>query len=462
MNKILVVDDQKIVCYSLQRLLQSEGYDVSTITSSKEALKIADKIKPSVIVMDVRMPGMDGIEVLKKIKETQPKIQVIMMTAFSTTEKAIQAIKLGAYEYLLKPFDNNALITCIKNAIKAKEMMEKVVFFKDSEDYSSAERIIGKSTGMLEIYKQIGRVAPADTTVLITGESGTGKELIARAIYNYSKRANKSFLTINCAAIPEQLLESELFGYERGAFTGADFKRIGKFEQYNGGTIFLDEIGDMSTQLQSKLLRVLQDGSFQRLGGTDTIKTDVRIIAATNKNLEEMVKKGTFREDLYYRLNVVRIDVPPLRERKEDIKEIVSYFIQRFNKKLGKDIKGITTGAIQRLEENSWPGNVRELENTIEKTMVFCNADYLSQECCEQLQPQTVKSCASVEGAIANLVEAVFKDGCVGMFQDIVNKVEKNMIRKAMELAKGNQVHAARLLGISRNTLRRKLGEDNP
>ncbi|GER94723.1 sigma-54-dependent Fis family transcriptional regulator [hot springs metagenome] len=461
MNKILVVDDQKTVCYSIQRLLQSEGYDVITTTSGIEAIKIVENISPELVIMDVRMPEIDGLEVLKKIKEKYPKVQVIMMTAFSTTEKAIQAIKSGAYDYLTKPFDNDELLARVRDAIKTKRLIEEVVTFDEVKDYTVGERIIGKSPAMLEIYKQIGRIAPTDTTVLIKGENGTGKELVARAIYHYSNRSSKPFLAINCAAIPEQLLESELFGYERGAFTGADFKRIGKFEQCSEGTIFLDEIGDMPIGLQAKLLRVLQDGKFQRLGGTETIETNVRIIAATNKDIEDMVKKGTFREDLYYRINVVTINVPPLRERKEDIKELIHYFIQKYNKKLGKTIKGITADALKRLEEHQWPGNVRELENAIQKAMVFCGSEYLSMECCEGLHMQNLLrgSCVSLEKAIENLVELAFKDGCHERFQDMMNMIEKSMVKRALELTRGNQVHAARLLGISRNTLRKKLGE---
>ncbi len=459
MNKILVVDDQKTVCYSIQRLLQSEGYDVLTASNGIDALSIINNTKPDLVIMDVRMPEMDGLEVLGKIKEFHPDVQVIMMTAFSTTEKAIRAMKLGAYDYLTKPFDNNELLIRVNGAIKARDLMKEVVTLDEIEDYEG-ERIVGKSPAMLNIYKQIGKVAPTDATVLIRGESGAGKELAARAIYHYSKRSAKPFLAINCAAIPEHLLESELFGYERGAFTGADFKRIGKFEQCDGGTVFLDEIGDMSLGLQAKILRILQDGAFERLGGSETIKTDVRIVAATNKHLEDMVKEGLFREDLYYRLNVVSINLPPLRERKEDIKELAAYFIKKFNRKLGKNIKGITQEALEGLEEYSWTGNVRELENTIQKAMVFCNSDYLSLECCENLDLQRIGSCASVEEAIKNLVDLAFKDGCHERFQDMVNTIEKGMVKRAMELTKGNQVQAARLLGISRNTLRKKLEED--
>jgi len=459
MNKILVVDDQKTVCYSIQRLLQSEGYDVLTASNGTDALSIINHKKPDLVIMDVRMPEMDGLEVLGKIKESHPDVQVIMMTAFSTTEKAIQAMKLGAYDYLTKPFDNNGLLIRVNGAIKARDLMKEVVTLDEIEDYEG-ERIVGKSPAMLNIYKQIGKVAPTDATVLIRGESGAGKELAARAIYHYSKRSAKPFLAINCAAIPEHLLESELFGYERGAFTGADFKKIGKFEQCSGGTVFLDEIGDMSLGLQAKILRILQDGAFERLGGSETIKTDVRIVAATNKPLEDMVKEGLFREDLYYRLNVVSISLPPLRERKEDIKELAAYFIKKFNRKLGKNIKGITQEALEGLKEHSWTGNVRELENTIQKAMVFCNSDYLSIECCENLNLQKIGSCASVEDAIENLVNLAFKDGCHERFQDMMSMIEKGMVKRAMELTKGNQVHAAKLLGISRNTLRKKLGEE--
>ncbi|HAK88594.1 MAG TPA: hypothetical protein DHV16_04645 [Nitrospiraceae bacterium] len=458
MNKILVVDDQKTVCYSIRRMLQSEGYDVLTSENGIDALAIINDKKPDLVIMDVRMPEMDGIEVLEKIKISHPKIQVIMMTAFSTTEKAIHAMKLGAYDYITKPFDNDELLIRVKEAIKARELIKEVVAFDGTEDYEG-EKIVGKSPAMLNVYKQIGKVSPTGATVLIRGESGSGKELAARAIYHYSSRATKPFLAINCAAIPEHLLESELFGYERGAFTGADFKRIGKFEQCDGGTIFLDEIGDMSLGLQAKLLRILQDGAFERLGGSETIKTDVRIVTATNKHLEDMIKEGLFREDLYYRLNVVSISLPPLRERKEDIKELAAYFIKKFNRKLDKNIKGITQEALERLENYSWPGNVRELENAIQKAMVFCSSDYLSPECCETLNLQGIGGCASVGNAIKNLVDLAFKDNCNERFQDIVCKLEKSMVQKALELTKRNQVQAAKLLGISRNTLRKKLEE---
>jgi nitrogen regulation protein NR(I) len=459
MTTILVVDDQKTICYSIQRFLISEGYDVLTATNGEEALKLVDSGTPGLVIMDVRMPEMDGLEVLGRIKGSHPDVQVIMMTAFSTTEKAIHAMKLGAYDYITKPFDNDELLVRVRDAVKTGGLKKEVVTLDEQDDNAAAERIVGKSPQMLELYKQIGKVAPTDATVLIRGESGTGKELIARAIYHYGNRPAKPFLAINCAAIPEQLLESELFGYERGAFTGADSKRIGKFEQCNGGTLFLDEIGDMTLPLQAKLLRVLQDGTFERLGGNETLGTDVRIIAATNKDLEAMVKKASFREDLYYRINVVTIKIPPLRERKEDIRELVHYFIRKFDKTLGKEIKGITAETLEKLEEYSWPGNVRELKNIIQRAMVFCPHEYLSIECCDSLDLRR-RGCASLGEAIQNLTDLAFRDGNQERFQDIVSTVEKNMVMKALELTKGNQVQAARLLGISRNTLRKKLGEE--
>lgn len=456
-NKILVVDDQSSVCYSLRRVLESNGYSVKTTTKGADAISLTEDFDPDIVLMDIRMPGMDGLEVLRKIKETHSNIQVIMMTAYSTTEKAIEAMKRGAYDYLVKPFDNDMLLGLIEGAIKTKRFIEDVVIFDDNADETTTDRIVGKSPDMMKIYKQIGKIAPTDAPVLILGESGTGKELIARAIYHHSRRSHRPFLAVNCAAIPEHLLESELFGYEQGAFTGADFRRIGKFEQCDKGTIFLDEIGDMSLSLQAKLLRVLQDGCFQRLGGGTTIRTDVRIIAATNKDIETMVKQGTFREDLYYRINVLCIRIPPLRQRRDDIKGLIEHFINKYNRILGREIKGITRETLVRLLEYPWPGNVRELENVIQKAMVLCRNNILSLECCEDLTLENRHRCESLDDAINILVEHAMKDGITGKFQELMETIETRMVKKALELTGNNQVQAARLLGISRNTLRKKL-----
>jgi len=459
MNKILVVDDQRAICYSLKRFLQSEGYIVYTAASGTDALMLLNDMKPDLVIMDVRMPEMDGLEVLRRIKAVDAKIQVIMMTAFSTTEKAIWAMKLGAYDYIPKPFNNDELLMRVKNALNVKKMMQEVVTFNEFQDFGGGEKIIGKSPQMLEIYKQIGQIAPTDAPILIKGESGTGKELIARAIYHYSSRAEKPFMAINCSAIPEQLLEAELFGYERGAFTGADFKRLGKFEQCHKGTLFLDEIGDMALPLQAKLLRVLQDGEIQRLGSPESIKTDVRIITATNKKLEELVEKGCFREDLYYRINVVNINVPPLRERKEDIPELINYFIHKYNQKFGKTIKGMTSETLAKFKSYSWPGNVRELENTIQRAVVFSKGDYLSVELLNSFSEQKRHN-HDFDKITEELAQLALQSKGAYIFDEVLKKVEKQMIRKALELTEGNQVQAAKLLGISRNTLRKKLEEE--
>lgn len=458
MNKILVVDDQKSVCYSFQRVLGNEGYKVLIALNGEEAVAISKTEKPDLVIMDVKMPGQDGLTVLEQLKKFCPEIVVIMMTAYSTTEQAINAIKLGAYDYLIKPFDNDELIAKVKEAFSLKEGMASIVAFPQFELEYTAEKIVGQSPKMLAIYKQIGKIAPTDTTVLLLGESGTGKELIAKAIYQHSKRISKPFMTINCAAIPDPLLENELFGHEKGAFTGAYFRQIGRFEQCHGGTIFLDEIADMSFKLQAKLLRVLQDGFFERLGGANTVKTDVRIIAATNKDLSKMVEKGEFREDLYYRLNVVSITVPPLRERKEDIKDLTAYFIKKYNKILEKNIKGVTNETLKKLEKYHWPGNVRELENVIQRAMVFADSDFLQIEKVEGLPRESL---VSLEWAIESLVDLSFNDGYEGIFPEIIETVEKRLIKKALEITRGNQVHAAKILGISRNTLRKKIGLEN-
>src|SRR4051812_43593279 len=323
--------------------------------------------------MDVRMGGMTGLETLRKLRATDAKLPVIMMTAYGTTQTAIEAMKLGAYDYLLKPFDVPKLKEIVHNALKAARDMKRVVSYEpllESEDYDIG--IVGRSQAMQQVFKLVGQLAASDATALITGESGTGKELVARAIYHHSKRSQMPFLAINCAAIPENLLESELFGHERGAFTGAQNQRIGKFEQCNGGTIFLDEIGDMSLPTQTKILRVLQNGSFERVGGNQVVTVNVRVIAATNKPLEKAVADKQFREDLFYRLNVVRVQMPPLRDRREDIPLLVNYFLRKFS---AKTPKSISAEALSLLERYHWPGNVRELENIIRRALVVAKGE---------------------------------------------------------------------------------------
>ena len=376
MDKVLLIDDEADVQYSFGRIFDSPQIEVATANSGEEGISLVPKVKPDLVIMDIRMGGMSGLETLRRIRESYPKLLVIMMTAYGTTQTAIEAMKLGAYDYLLKPFDVPRLKEIVTNALKAARDMKQVVSYQpllESEDYDVG--IVGRSQAMQNVFKLIGQVSSSDATVLITGESGTGKELVARAIYHHGRRAEQPFLAINCAAIPEQLLESELFGHERGAFTGANVQRIGKFEQCNHGTIFLDEIGDMPLGSQTKILRVLQSGSFERVGGNQSIKVDVRVIAATNKPLEQAVANKTFREDLFYRLNVVRIELPALRNRSEDIPLLVNYFLKKYAQRQKQRPKSMSPDVIAALEHYHWPGNVRELENVVQRALVVAKGD---------------------------------------------------------------------------------------
>ena len=376
MDKLLLIDDEADVQYSFRRIFDSPEVQIATASSGEEGLRLIPQFQPDLVMMDVRMTGMTGLETLRKLRQTDAKLPVIIMTAYGTTQTAIEAMKLGAYDYVLKPFDVPRLKALVGAALEAARAMKKVVSYEpllESEDYDIG--IVGRTEVMQDVFKLIGQLASSDATALITGESGTGKELIARAIYGHSQRSHKPFLAINCAAIPENLLESELFGHERGAFTGASTQRIGKFEQCNGGTLFLDEIGDMTPATQTKILRVLQNGTFERVGGNNPIKVDVRIIAATNKPLEQAVAEKQFREDLFYRLNVVRLRVPPLRERRDDIPLLANYFLKKVAEKNKQPLKGITDEALLALQTYAWPGNVRELENVIHRAMVVSKGD---------------------------------------------------------------------------------------
>jgi two-component system nitrogen regulation response regulator GlnG len=409
------------------------------------------------------MGATSGLDTLRKLRELDPKLLVIMMTAYGTTQTAIEAMKLGAYDYVLKPLEVPKLKALIESALKTARDMREVVSYQPllaSEDH--AEGIVGKSEPMQQVFKLIGQVSQSDATVLITGESGTGKELVARAIYHHSRRAEKPFLAINCAAIPEHLLESELFGHEKGAYTGAVERRIGKFEQCDQGTIFLDEIGDMPLSTQTKILRVLQNGEFQRVGGNQTFHVDVRVVAATNKHPEQLIAVKKFREDLFYRLNVVRIHLPPLRERPEDIRLLVDYFLQQFLKSgttPGKVTK-ISTEALKILDKSPWPGNVRELENVIERAAVVARGDSILPKDLprEVREPQAVAVppedlAAAIDAAVRPLYALAKKDPKL----KIMAVVERELIARALIETNGNQVQAARLLGITRATLRKRI-----
>jgi two-component system nitrogen regulation response regulator GlnG len=373
---ILVIDDDSEIRYSLARVLSSRDYAVATVASGEEGLTAVRNGPPDVIFLDVRLGGMSGIETLQHIRSLNPHQLVILMTAFGTAQTAIEAMKYGAFDYIMKPFDPQKVLTLAETALQTRADLRAAGDYRPSlntDDYK--EGIVGSSPAMQEVFKTIGQVTASDVTVMITGESGTGKELVARGIFRHSHRAARPFIAVNCAAIPDNLIESELFGHEKGSFTGATAQRSGKFELCDGGTIFLDEIGDMALATQTKILRVLQEGEIQRVGGTETLKVNVRVIAATNKDLEAIVKARTFREDLYYRLNVVRIRLPPLRERMEDIPQIVDYLLQTLEKQKKARVKKVSAEAMAVLQRHRWPGNVRELENAIYRSAVIAQGD---------------------------------------------------------------------------------------
>ncbi|HGY10890.1 MAG TPA: sigma-54-dependent Fis family transcriptional regulator, partial [Desulfobacterales bacterium] len=371
MDTILVIDDDDQLRISFSKLLKEEKYAVISAASGEAGIEIVKENRLDLVLLDLRLPGINGLETFKRIKKIDSKLPVIIMTAYGTTQIAIEATKMGAYDYVLKPFDVADMLTLIEQAIEAGYFMRSPVKMDAAPDKDSGDAIIGQSKLMQNVYKSIGRVSQTDATVLITGESGTGKELVARAIYHHGIRSDKAFLIINCVAIPENLLESELFGYEKGAFTGAFQRHIGKIEQADGGTVFLDEIGDMPLTIQAKILRLLQEKSIERLGGEETISVDVRIIAATNKNLEQAIDKEKFREDLYFRLKVVTLELPPLRDRQEDINHLISYYMVKFSKELKIDNPGIQQEALNRMNQYDWPGNIRELLNLIQKVLIF-------------------------------------------------------------------------------------------
>jgi two-component system nitrogen regulation response regulator GlnG len=468
MDKLLLIDDETDVQYSFRRIFDGANIELTTANSGEEGLKLIPKVKPDLVIMDVRMGGISGLETLRRLRQFNSKQMVIMMTAYGSTQTAIEAMKLGAYDYLLKPFDVPKLKQLVLDALKAARDMKQVVSYQpllESEDYDVG--VIGRSEPMQSVFKLIGQLAASDATALITGESGTGKELVARAIYNHSKRSEKAFLAINCAAIPDTLLESELFGYEKGAFTGAVAQRIGKFEQCNGGTIFLDEIGDMSMPTQAKILRVLQNGTFERVGGNQPIRVDVRVIAATHRPLEKAVEERTFREDLFYRLNVVRVQIPPLRERREDIPLLVSYFLKKFATEQNGKPKAISEKTVASLQEFNWPGNVRELENVIERATVVSKGDVilpsdLPMEIFRKHGTVAAPEMAATDSPsstpdFAAIARTVFGWARENSKLKVLPAVERELIIQALMTTDGNQVQAAKILGITRATLRKRI-----
>jgi two-component system, NtrC family, response regulator PilR len=444
-GKILIVEDEKSMREVLKMLLEGEGYDVSTAPDGLEGIACLDKDIFDLVITDVKMPKADGFEVLKRIKDISPDTIVIMITAFGTKESGIEAMKLGAYDYISKPFNIDEIRLIVKKAIEKKREHIELSLLRQKVDATyGLENIIGQSPKMQELFRIVPRIAQSTSNVLITGESGSGKELVAHAMHNLSNRKEKNFVTINCAAFPEGLLESELFGHMKGAFTGAIYNKQGLFEIADGGSIFLDEIAEMPTSLQAKLLRVLENGTFRRIGGTTDIKVDVRIISATNKDLKEEIAIGRFREDLYYRLNVVPVVMPPLRERKEDIPLLISHFLNRTS----DNPKKITPEAMRLLIDYTWKGNVRELENVIERVALLTEK--------EEITPSNLPAEIIAQGRADLKSVAELTDEGIDLEQLIVD-LEKNYLLKALEKTDGIKTDAAKLLGLSFRSFRHRL-----
>ena len=442
---ILIIDDDDSLLESYTVLLEDE-FHVYTAASGEEGLKILTQEDISILLLDIRLPGMDGMEVLRQAKMIDENVDVIMITAVRNVRVAVDAIKLGAYDYLVKPFEVDEVLSLLRRTLEHQDLMREVLYLRAEVDrHAAMGNIVGRCAKMQQIFDLIRRVADTNATVLVSGESGTGKELIARAIHQQSQRRVRPFVAVNCAAISEQLIESELFGHERGAFTGAIEKRLGKFELANTGVLFLDEIGSLHLELQAKLLRVLQEREFERVGGSKTIRVDVRIVAASNQDLKQMVAERTFRDDLFYRLNVVPIHVPPLRERREDIPLLVEHFLARYNKAFQRQVQGFTPAALATLSNYHWPGNVRELENVIERLVAISSPGMLGLEELP-LDLVTVRH---------KVVEDIFVRG--HSLRQAKAEFERHYILRALEKSKWNQTEAAKMLGVHRNTLLGKM-----
>jgi two-component system NtrC family response regulator len=449
METVLIVDDEKNYPLILGAVLEEEGFETLTANSGDEALEILEHSDIDLVLTDMKMPSMDGIELLERIKEKNPDLPVIMMTAYGTVEKAVEAMQKGAYNYILKPFDNESLVVYVNKAVSLYRMVkENRRLRQDVESKYRFGNIIGKSRKMREIFETIRKVAPASATVLIQGESGTGKELVARAIHFNSPRRDAPFVAVNCSALAESLLESELFGHERGAFTGAVAMKKGRFELADGGTLFLDEIGELPANLQVKLLRVLQEKSFERVGGVKSISTDIRIIAATNKNLKEEVAAGRFREDLFFRLNVVYLPLPPLRQRPEDLRPLVDHFIKKYagEYRLEQPVTGVDREVERMLHDYTWPGNVRELENVIERAMILCQGPTLSVADLPAEFRRSADNVLFLEGIPAD-----------AKLNETLAIIEKKMVERALKMSDNVQSQAAELLGIGKSGLNWKI-----
>ncbi len=457
MTTLLIVDDEKAVRYAFKRTFSDE-YTIRTAENGKEAIEAVDREMPDVVLMDIRMPGMDGLKALTIIKKLHPHLPIIMVTAFADSASAMQAMKDGAFDYVTKPFDNDEMRQVIDTALISCRIQAELHCGcgKEWEDMrTSQECIVGSSPEVLDMCKKIGQMAGSDLPVLITGETGVGKELTARAVLQHSSRKDGPFMVVNCASLPDELVESELFGYETGAFTGASKQRIGRFEQCHQGTLFLDEIGELPLGSQAKVLRVLQNGTFERLGSNKQLTTDVRLIAASNRNLEKMAENGLFRLDLLHRINVLTITIPPLRQRIRDLPDLILYFLSRYGRQVSPAVEGISDKALAKLSHHSWPGNIRELENTIRRAIVLAKARVLTAEDCVLQHP--TETAGDFEHVVSSQIDKLIKDDESRPYHHLLSEVEQILIKKALDLCDGNQVQAANLLGINRMTLRKKL-----
>ncbi|MDW7678796.1 MAG: sigma-54 dependent transcriptional regulator [Bacillota bacterium] len=436
--KILVVDDEKNMRWAISRALEKEGYEIHEASNGQEGIETFERFRPDVMLLDLKMPVMDGMEALTHIRKTNATTPILMLTAHGTMETAIEAMKLGAMDYLSKPFDVEELKVQIRKALHVSELEEQVTYLKETTAFETGNVVIGNSQPMKELMTMVERAAATPATILIQGESGTGKEIVAHLIHHNSPRRDKPFIKVNCGAIPETLIESELFGHEKGAFTGATSRKIGKFERARGGTILLDEIGELNLSMQVKLLRVLQDKEIERVGGSETVAVNARVIAATNRQLKEMTEEGTFREDLYYRLNVIPLHIPPLRERKEDIPAFVNHFLKVYCNEMGRKNMALSPEAMEQLVNHPWKGNVRELENVIERLVILSPTDDVQE----------------VDLPHSGDTEAI-KDRRIHLPEEGVSldDLEKDLILQALEKTGNNQTKAAQLLSISRHTL---------
>jgi two-component system nitrogen regulation response regulator GlnG len=477
MTKILAVDDDRTILHLLGRWFEGSDTEVVTATTADEALEKVRAERPDVMLLDIMLPQLSGLEACKAVREIDSKLPVIFITGHGSSELAIESMKLGAYDYLLKPLEKDKVLDVVDRAAEMRRLMSIPVAVSQDEAPSDgdSDMMLGQSEAMQRVFKAIGRVAQQDVTVLIQGESGTGKELVARAIYQHSKRAGGPFLAVNCAAIPETLLESEFFGHEKGAFTGADSRRIGKFEQCSGGTIFLDEIGDMPPLLQSKILRLLQEQKFERVGGNQTITTDVRIIAATNRDLDILVKEQKFREDLLYRLKGFLICLPPLREREGDLRLLVQHFLARYNRRMGKKALRIDPDVMRSLERYDWPGNVRELESLLKQALINATGTVITLDClpemkCFQEGPEACSADLSYgeqhaqaggeqvpRSDLAAFIEQRMSLESENLYAETVELMERYLLTRVLRETDGNQSLAARMLGITRGSLRNKI-----